>query len=400
MSTRPRTILQLIHNLDTGGAQEVVRTLAAYLPEAGWQPVVASFKDGPLRPVIEQMGIPVVIIPARQHTVLALPYFLQDLARIRRTLADLITQYEISVIQTHLLRSLDFLVLTLRSHPRAPLVFWTIHNSQYELRAQHLSTHRWLLKPKQLAYRWLYQLCGRWVNGFIAVSPDVKTALVQQGGVPDSKITVICNGVDVQRYNQATNRTQLRQALGLEAEAQLFILVATFKVQKGHRCLLDAIAPLLPAWPHLHLLLVGDGELRPELEAHAQALGLTSRVHFLGNRPDVPDLLGASDYFVLPSLWEGLPMALIEAMAAALPIIASDVSGTRQVMVPGETGLMVPPGDVAELRAALLTLLNNPTQAQAMGAAAYQRVSACFSARQQATAHAHLYQTCRNSGER
>jgi glycosyltransferase involved in cell wall biosynthesis len=120
-------------------------------------------------------------------------------------------------------------------------------------------------------------------------------------------------------------------------------------------------------------------------------LNLGEHIHFLGNRHDVPDLLAASDIFVLPSLWEGLSMALLEAMASGLPIVASEVSGTVQVVIPNETGLLVPPGDVQKLTEAIKQLLSDPTRAQAMGAAAKQRVEAEFSAQKQADEHLTLY---------
>ena len=391
MPKQPFAVLQLINNLDIGGAQEVVRTLAAYLPETGCRPVVCSFKDGPLRQEIERLGVPVEIIPGRRFSMLSFPHNIRELWRIRQALADLIVKYEIQVIQTHLLRSLDFLVLTLRNRSHIPLVFWTIHNSNFELQPQHLSTHHWLLKPKQLGYRLLYRLLTRWVSGFIAVSADVKTALRNNLGLAEAKITVICNGVDLQRYSHRIDRVRIREQLGLGNKAQVLVMVATFKEQKGHRHLIAALAPIISDWPQLQVLLAGDGPLKPEIEEQVRALGLTAQVHFLGSRSDVRDLLVASDYFVLPSLWEGLPMALIEAMASGLPIISSDVSGTRQVMVPNETGLMVPPGDVARLREAIVGFLGEPQKAMVMGAAARGRVEACFSAEKQAEEHARLY---------
>ena len=111
----------------------------------------------------------------------------------------------------------------------------------------------------------------------------------------------------------------------------------------------------------------------------------------LGNRDDVPDLLAASDLFVLPSLWEGLPMALIEAMASGLPIVATEVSGTIRVMVPGQTGILVPPGDAQKLAEAILQLLSDPERARAMGKAARRRVEREFSAQKQAEEHLALY---------
>jgi glycosyltransferase involved in cell wall biosynthesis len=120
-------------------------------------------------------------------------------------------------------------------------------------------------------------------------------------------------------------------------------------------------------------------------------LSLDKHVHFMGNRQDVPDLLAASDIFVLPSLWEGLSMALLEAMASGLPIVASAVSGTVQVITHNETGLLVPPGDVSGLVEAIAAILNDPHRAQALGVAAQEHVVREFSAQKQAQEHLALY---------
>lgn len=389
------TAMHIISNLDTGGAQEVVRTLAAYLPEAGCRVVVCAFKDGPLRQSIQDLGAAVEVLPRRRASVLNLPGFLRDMLRIRRALADLVVRHNVTIIQTHLLRVLDFLVLSLRLSFPQLLIFWTIHNYNFALRKDQLPRHRWLLGPKRLVYRLLYRLGARWVSGFVAVSGEVAPAIVQTIGPVQPKISVICNGVDIKRYMQPVDRAAIRRRLDLPAAARLLIVVGTLKPQKGHRYLLETLPEVIAQCPELHLLVVGDGELRTELETQARRLGLDGHVHFLGNRGDVPALLAASDYFVLPSLWEGLPMALIEAMAGGLPVIATEVSGTRQVMLPGETGLLVPPGDVDRLRAALLQLVTNPEQARSMGAAARRRVSAAFSAQQQAAEHVALYRRAR-----
>ena len=130
-------------------------------------------------------------------------------------------------------------------------------------------------------------------------------------------------------------------------------MVGTFKRQKGHIHLITAASAVLPELPNLHLVLAGDGPLLEDVRAQVVAAGLSDRVHFLGTRRDVPALLAASDSFVLPSLWEGLPLALVEAMAGDLPVIATKVSGTEQVMVDGRTGWVVPPGDASALADAM-----------------------------------------------
>jgi glycosyltransferase involved in cell wall biosynthesis len=385
--TRPASelgVLQLVDNLDIGGAQEVVATLAKHLAGAGHRPVIATFRDGPLRSYFEELGIPVVFLPRRRHSVLALPLFVRDMVRIRQELTTTIARYDIDVVQTHLVRSLDFLTTTLRSKDGLPLVYWTFHNSDFTLRREHLSRHGWLLKPKQIVYRFLYRLTSRRVSGVVAVSDDVRTSILDRIGPLDDKIVVIANGVDVDRYGDSIERDEVRAEIGLDPNAFVMVMVATFKKQKGHVYLIDAAAEVLPHHPEARILLIGDGELRPEMERRVRSVHIADAVRFLGSRHDVARILAASDIFVLPSLWEGLPMALLEAMASGLPCIATTVSGTKQVIVPEVTGLLVPPGNTFALRDAMVTMLTAPERARPMGAAGRRRVSSEFSAHKQA----------------
>ena len=385
-------VMEVVSNLDVGGGQEVVRTLVENLAEAGCSPVVCTFRDGPLREPIERLGIPVEVLPDRSANVLAFPSFLREMLSIRRELVNIIQKYEIDVIQTHLLRSLDFLVFTLR-FGRELLVFWTFQNAVFDLREDHLTSHKWLLKPKRFAHRLLYRLGARWVNGFIAVSQDTKTAIQEYlDHIPDNKIAVIFNSVDVKRYQREVDRDAIRRQLGVADSDHVVAVVATFKKQKGHCFLIEAASTVVQQIPNLHILFIGDGELREELLTQTKSLGLERNIHFLGTRQDVPDLLAASDFFILPSLWEGLSMALVEAMASQLPVIATDVSGTRQVVVTGESGILVPPGVAQQLADAILQMVSNPKKARAMGIAAKQRVEKHFSAQKQALDHIALFE--------
>jgi glycosyltransferase involved in cell wall biosynthesis len=383
--------MQIISNLEIGGAQEVVRTLAENLGKVGCKTIVVTFKDGPLRAGIERLGIPVEILPARRYGVTALPHYLGDILRTRRRLLELVKKYNVDVIQTHLLRSLDFLVLSLRLDSNVR-IFWTFHNARFDLREEHLARQKWLFRPKRWAHHVLYQLGARWANKLIAVSEDVKTSILRTlPGIPEQRVVSISNSVDVNRYGDRSARAALRQKLGLDDHHKVALVVATLKEQKGHRFLLDALQEAVKSFPDLKVLFAGDGELRMSLEARTLELHLQNNVVFLGNRDDVPQLLAACDYFILPSLWEGLPMALIEAMASGLPIIATRVSGTNQVMVHGETGLLVPPGDAKELERAISELLLDPYLAFRMGKTARRRVEVHFGAQKQAQEHLALF---------
>lgn len=385
--------MHIILNLDIGGAQEVVRTLAKYMAKDGHKPVVCTFQDGPLRREIEQLGIPVEVLPERRRSILVPHLFLLEMLSLRRELIRLIGKYQVEVIQTHLLQSLDFLVATLHLLPHSPSIYWTVHNYNFALRKEDLPRFHWLLGPKRAVYRLLWQLLLPGVDGVIAVADEVKEAIVHQIGRPaESKIHVIRNGVDVERYRRPVNRQQIRRALGLEQDARLILVVAMFREQKGHRYLIEAAAEILPRVPDVHIILAGDGTLKEELRAQAAALQLENQIHFLGLREDIPDLLAASDYFVLPSLWEGLPMALIEAMASGLPAVATEVSGSKQVMLSGATGWLVPPGDAKALADAILEMIMQPDRAAHMARAAQQRVEEEYGAGKQVSEHIALYQ--------
>ena len=388
----PIRVMHLVLNLEIGGAQEVVRTLVKYLAKEGHKPVVCTFKDGPLRQEIEKLGVPVEILPDRRYSFLAFPLFVLEMFRIRNKLIQLIRKHQIDIIQTHLLQSLDFLVATLHRLSDSPTIYWTIHNYNFALQSDDLPRFRWLLHPKHFAYRILYNLFINWVDGIIAVSSEVEEAILETiGPVAKNKIKVICNAVDLDRYQKSMNQQFLRDALGLGNDTRLMLVVAMLKEQKGHRYLIDAAAKVLPRFPDLHILLIGDGILKEELGAQTNALGLEKQIHFLGMREDIPDLLADGDYFVLPSLWEGLPVALIEAMATGLPVIATEVSGSKQVVFSGATGLLIPPGDSQKLADAIEEIITQPQWASEMGQAARRRIEEKYNASKQVREYIDLY---------
>jgi glycosyltransferase involved in cell wall biosynthesis len=321
-----------------------------------------------------------------------------ELRSIRHELLSAIDDDDVAVVQTHLLGSLDFLALTVRDG-RDPIVLWTVHNALLDLRADQLpDDQRWLLGAKRAGYRLAYRLGARRVDGFIAVSDDVATAITHAYRPPRGRLFLIPNGVDVERYAEQGDRAGVRAGLGLPASARLIIVVAKLFAQKGHAVLLEALASTSVRTDDA-VLVVGEGPERDRLEDIARRRGLRC-VRFLGARPDIPQLLAASDLFVLPSLWEGLPMALLEGMAAGLPVIATDVAGSRQVVVNGESGLLVPPGDPTALASAMTGLLADDAERTRLGRAARQRVESEFSAARQAARHAEAYEAARRRRQR
>jgi glycosyltransferase involved in cell wall biosynthesis len=172
---------------------------------------------------------------------------------------------------------------------------------------------------------------------------------------------------------------RVRQIFDVPIDVPLVGSVGRLHPQKDFATLLAAIAQVRKRIPTVRLLLVGDGELRDELESQSRSLGLSEIVTFAGSRTDVPEILAAVDVFTLSSLWEGMSNAALEAMAAGLPVVATAVGGTPEVVVDEVTGLLVPPHDPTSLAGALTTLLREPALRRRMGQAGRERVQEQFS---------------------
>jgi len=382
MQEHKLNVMHVLRDLGVGGIQEVVRTLVEYLAMDNCRPIVCTLEDGHLRQDIESLGVRVEFLEKRRYKFVYLPWSVPELLRTRKRLADLVKKYDIEVVQTHSLWPISFLLLSLLPTTNLRVLLWTFHSMEYA----HYKTRL----MRQL-HNFMYRLFSRRVSGYVAVSDRVREVMLEQIGPIEDRIFVIYNGVDLRRYEIPVDRMAVRRQLGLRADARVFATVGTLRAEKGHRFLIDAAAMIVPQHPDLHFLLIGDGKLRAELQVQVESLNLHSNIHFLGNRSDVAELLISSDFFILPSICEGMPMALLEAMAAGKPIIATTVSGVEQVMIPNETGLIVPPGDTLKLADAILELISDPARAQAMGLAARQRVAKEFSAQKQADDHLALY---------
>lgn len=223
----------------------------------------------------------------------------------------------------------------------------------------------------------------------IAVSEAVRQQFAVQARLPLEKIETVYNGIELEKFNTRHKRAETRAALGWAQDAPIVIMVAVLRGGKGHEVLFEAVPRLRQRIPNVQIALVGDGEERAKLEALAAPYA--DVIHFMGQRMDVPDLLGAADALVLPSWSEALPTVLIEAGAASLPCVATDVGGTAEIVVDGETGYVIPKGDSAALATRLADLLSDSGRAAQMGAAALQRVTGIFTLPQQAKRTVEVY---------
>jgi len=234
---------------------------------------------------------------------------------------------------------------------------FTMHGGRYY-------AARW---RRRIALRVAAELSG----AVVAVSESLREHLSRDLWMRASRIVTIPNGASL----ALVERSSLRDDLRLAADDQLAVAVGNLYPVKGHRYLLEALALLRTRLPQLHVAIAGRGLLEAELRARAEALGIGDRFHLLGLRADIGNVLGGADVVVLPSLSEGVPLALLEAMLAARPIVATAVGEVPTVLDGGRAGVLVPPGDAAAIASALGTLLCDPAQARRLSGAAATRAS-------------------------
>jgi glycosyltransferase involved in cell wall biosynthesis len=227
------------------------------------------------------------------------------------------------------------------------------------------------------------------VDHLITVS-HAQRRTYERVGVDPAMITTVPNGIRAR--GPGPGRGAARAELGLSPTAPVVLTVGRLNVMKGHRYLLDAVPALLRRFPDLAVVVLGRGHLEAELRQQAAALGVEHAVHLLGHRADARRLLDAADVFVLPSRHEGMPLVLLEAMDAGLPVVSTRVIGSEEVVVHGETGTLVRPRDPSALGHALAELLGDPQLRQRYGRAGQQRFSRCFTAARMASETALVYE--------
>lgn len=364
---RPIRVIQLLATGTNGGAQEHVYSLLTRLDRSRYEPMVVSLSDGSTAHRIRAAGIPIAILDG-----------LEDGDAVERVAAE-VTAFDADVIHNHMYRAevvgtRAALALAEHGRPR-PYVVGTVHSSRVRnVEDREILRH---LTPR--------------MDRLIAVSRAIMGKLEHEGRV-GTPVSLIYNGVDLERYAHQEPCCTLPEEYGFEPGTPIVGVVARLEPEKGHATLLEAWPRVLERVPAARLLVVGEGSRRAELEEQARSLGIMgedctddacvgtrharphAKVIFTGRRDDVPAVTAALDVAVLPSYREAQGITILEAMALGRPVVASNVGGIPEMVEDGRTGLLVPPHDAEALAAAIVRLLTDHPYADILAHAAHDLV--------------------------
>lgn len=370
---RPARVLHILSGCTVGGCEQHVLALLARLDRQRYEPWLAYFEAEPddatpMAPLFRAARVRTVDLHARRR--------MDPLAFAR--LARLIRSGGFNLVHAHSFRAELGAMVATRAMADRPRLVRSVHNLD-----------DFYIRPR---YRGLARAASRSMDRLVAISDAVEAFLRDDAGLADLPIDRIYYGLDVAPYRPdvpppsrrpgaTTPHHSNAEQPGRNPDARPTLgMLARLAPQKGHRVLFDALPAVLAAVPDLLVRIVGHEELSTvaELRSHAAERGVAEHVRFEGFCADVPALLADLDVMVLPSLWEGFGLVLLEAMAAGRPVVASAVGPVPEVVTDGETGLLVPPGDSRALGRALVRVLRDPDLAARLGRAGRARVEAEF----------------------
>lgn len=327
--------------------------------------VLCVFRPGWLQERSRSRGVPTYVIPTEGMTDWRWAYRFRDLLKDEHV--DLIHSHEFDA---------NVQGTAVATYLGIPLVA-TVHGKHYF----------WEKLRRRLAYRWVSRRAT-----MVAVSEDLKRFIVERVGIDSDRITVLYNGVNVPPAPEPADIEACRREMNLPDSDCVIGVVGNLYPVKGHQYLIDAIPAVLEKYPETSFVFAGRGQLESDLKQQVNRLGLDKRVHFLGLRQDIPRILALLDVFVLPSLSEGLSMAILEAMMAGKPVVATRVGGNPEIVLDRETGFLVPPKDSHALAESLIALLKDRHLAIQLGEKGKRRAEHQFSLQTMVNAYESLYE--------
>jgi glycosyltransferase involved in cell wall biosynthesis len=360
-------VVQIINSLAIGGAERVAINIATHLDYRNYESLILTLEgSGPFSELLNEARIPYTSLHKKPG--FKIPLFFRIAAQIKKWRADIIT-----------------------THNYGPLLYGSIGGRIGGCRHfLHVDHARAFPSPKRYIFS-EHQLVKR-IYRTIAVSEELKQNLIKHEGIPGDRIDIINNGIDEKLFNQSFNQAEKKDKLGIPQGVRIIGVGVRLAEQKGLTYLLDAIKILIKDREDFHVIIAGDGPQAPYLHQKCNRLNLQQHVTFLGARMDINQIVQLLDVYVLPSIWEGLPLAVLEAMAARRAIVATNVGGIPDVIRHKDNGLLVPPGNSVELASAINYLLNNADQRKKFGDVSYDIFSKYYSAKTMAAQYASYYQ--------
>ena len=342
----------------------MISMLTAALNQGQFRIMVGLFRPGWLQTECETRGVKTCVMPLGGR------FNLQWFRACRR----LLHKEQVVLIHAHEFSAIlcGWIVAMLAGVPFVA----TVHGKNYF----------WEKLRRRVAYR----LVSRY-GTLVAVSQDLKRFICEKVGIPETRVEVIYNGVAPAQTVTDEDVQKCKAELRISGDYPVLGVVGSLYPVKGHRFLLEAMPEILGRWPKAQLLVIGRGELDVALKEQVERLAIGANVQFLGMRQDVPRLLSVLDAVVLPSLSEGLSLALLEAMASGKPVVATEVGGNPELVDYGKTGFLVQPEDTKDLAANLVKLLSDQGMMQQFSRQAAERVRQHFSLGQMVDRYRDLY---------
>jgi glycosyltransferase involved in cell wall biosynthesis len=369
MLNRKIKILQLSSVFVDRGVERIILWLFQYLPQDRFAVHIAALRNHvPLADRLREKGTEIVDVIGMRNTL--------DLFALFR-FYKYIKKLQPDVVHIHHFRT-AVLCRPLLKLAKVPVVIYSVHN-------------RWGSKIHFALDRWT----TRFGNVTVPFSLAVKRFLLEEEKLNPARVREpIYIGIDVEKFRREypVEIANLKKELNLTSGEKVLGFVGALSPQKGLVFLIDAVEKLLARFPNIKCLLIGEGEQEPALKAKIQQKQLDANFVFPGQRYDIPALLKLMDVFVLPSLWEGLPQVVLEAMAARTPVVATDVCGTPEIIENGQNGLLVPPENADLLAEAITKILGDATLRQQLVENASQTINAKFQVSQMVANFAALYE--------
>lgn len=368
---RPIKALFIIWSLEKGGAERFLASLVQNLDREKVDPVVCCLNwKGIWAKELEEKGIKVIALEKKMGLDL----------RAFFKLIKFMKQERFDIVNTQLWES-DTMGRAAAILAGIPVIISTAQNVDV-----------W----KKWRHRAIDRVLSFWTDKIISVSEAAREYYHKEVGIPSSKITVIPNAIDTSKFENTGKIDHLYDELGVKKENFVLTCVGRLTEQKGQVYLLDSVALLKDRYPNIRVLLIGEGENENSLRKLCADLHINTMVHFLGFRNDIAQILKLSDALVLPSIYEGLPLCVLEAMSAAKPAIVTDAGGNREVVEDKKTGFIVPPRDTVALAEAIKNLITLPDKGKAIGEKGREIIRNNFSIKTIADRTTELFLSLRN----